>query len=99
MDIKELQQWVAEDWRERSRHFPSPDQQLLLLVEEVGELAEAIRKQDGRKARKITASDIGSEIADVVISVLTVANTHNIDVSAEIERFKSRLRQRQEAGF
>ena len=98
MNITELQEWIAEEWRERSQSIPSPDQQLLLLVEEVGELAEAIRKTGGRKNRITKEVDIGAEIADVVVSVLTVANTHNVDVSEEIQRFKARLAVRQAQG-
>jgi NTP pyrophosphatase (non-canonical NTP hydrolase) len=38
-------------------------------------------------------------MADLVISVITLANTYEVDLTKEIEIFKSRLAERQKQGF
>ena len=99
MHIQELQQWIKEDWEQRSKSLPSRELQMLYLIEEIGEVAEAIRKTDGNKERTSTAVDVGSEIADVLIALLTLANTYNVDVTREIALFQERLAARQQAGY
>lgn len=98
MDIASLQKWVEDDWESRSSHRPTVEQQLLYIIEEFGEVAEAIRKQDGRKERVNKEVDLGSELADLVISIMTLANHFNVDVSDELEKFQQRIAKRHEAG-
>ena len=99
MQINELQKWVADDWEKYPKNKPDLAQQILLVVEELGEVAEAIRKTDGRKDRVEKQVSIGSEMADLLISIITLANTYEIDLTTEIETFKSRLAERQNKGF
>ena len=99
MQINELQKWVADDWEKYPKNKPDLAQQILLVMEELGEVAEAIRKTDGRKDRVEKQVSIGSEMADLLISIITLANTYEIDLTTEIETFKSRLAERQNKGF
>lgn len=99
MTITELQNWVSEDWKKRSNHSPTVELQLLYIIEELGEVAEAIRKTSGSKARKHDAVDLGSELADLIISITTLANHFEIDLNKEIEGFKARIIKRHQAGF
>ncbi len=94
MDLKQLQQKIADDWSNRSSHQPDLSQQILYIIEEFGEVAEAIRKQNGLKTRKAAQTDIGSEFADLVISILTLANTMEVDVDDEVKKFWLRLSER-----
>lgn len=97
MNLQQLQQKIADDWAKRSAHQPDLSQQLLYIIEEFGEVAEAIRKQNGLKDRKGIAMDIGSEFADLIISVLTLANTMGVDTDEEIKKFWLRLESRRRA--
>lgn len=99
MTIAELQQWVADDWRQRSKHKPTVELQLLYIIEELGEVAEAIRKQDGKKDRKQSEVDLGSEMADLVISITTLANHFEINMEGEIKKFQERITKRHGDGF
>lgn len=99
MTIEELQKWVKNDWKHRSKHQPSVELQLLYVLEELGEVAEAIRKSNGSKDRKQAEVDLGSELADLVISITTLANNFDIDLEKEIVSFQSRLAQRHKEGF
>lgn len=96
MDLKQLQQKIADDWSNQSSHQPDLSQQILYIIEEFGEVAEAIRKQNGLKTRKATQTDIGSEFADLVISILTLANTMEVDVDDEVKKFWLRLEARRQ---
>lgn len=99
MTIQQLQQWVREDWKNRSKIAPSTELQLLYIIEEFGEVAEAIRKESGAKDRKEQISHLGSEFADLLISITTLANTFDIDLEAEVDQFKARLAARHKQGF
>lgn len=98
MTIEQLQKWVRDDWKSRSKQQPSVELQLLYILEELGEVAEAIRKTGGSKERKRTEVDLGSEIADLVISITTLANHFDINIDKEISLFQSRLAQRHQEG-
>lgn len=99
MTIAELQQWVKDDWARSSNAIPSRELQLLYIIEEFGEVAEAIRKDAGHKVRKEVATDVGSELADLIIAITTLANTYNVDLSGEIMKFQQRLAERHARGF
>jgi NTP pyrophosphatase (non-canonical NTP hydrolase) len=99
MQINELQNWVADDWKKYPKNKPDLAQQILLVIEELGEVAEAVRKTEGRKDRVEKEVAIGSEMADLVISIITLANTYDVDLTTEIEAFQSRLAERQNQGF
>ena len=99
MTISDLQQWVREDWRKRSKQQPTVELQLLYIIEELGEVAEAIRKTNGSKDRKQSEVDLGSEIADLLISITTLANHFDVDLQKEIDAFQLRLAERHQKGF
>ncbi len=99
MTITQLQQWVRDDWAKRSNHQPSTELQLLYILEELGEVAEAIRKTGGAKARKDIKVNLGSELADLIISITTLSNSFDVDLEKEINLFQVRLAQRHKAGF
>jgi NTP pyrophosphatase (non-canonical NTP hydrolase) len=99
MTITDLQQWVAEDWRKRSKHQPTVELQLLYIIEELGEVAEAIRKQDGKKDRKQSEVDLGSEMADLVISIMTLANHFEVNIDDEVKKFQERITKRHSEGY
>ena len=99
MRLDELQAWVEYDWKSGNRERPSVELQLLYIIEELGEVAEAIRKNNSAKPRTDKVVDLGSEIADLVISIVTLSNHFNIDLSNEISRFQDRMKKRHELGL
>jgi NTP pyrophosphatase (non-canonical NTP hydrolase) len=97
MSLQELQKWVDASWKERPAiDRPNEQQQLLFVIEEFGELAEAIRKIKGNKEYKQVDVDLGSEFADLLISLTTLANTYDIDLTAEVESFKVKITKRRQ---
>uniref|UniRef100_A0A7J2TJH5 Nucleotide pyrophosphohydrolase n=1 Tax=Archaeoglobus fulgidus TaxID=2234 RepID=A0A7J2TJH5_ARCFL len=73
MEISEFQKMIAEIYLQRDRQR-GIEKTMLWIVEEVGELAEAVRK----------GKNIGEEIADVIAWVVSLANLCGIDVEREI---------------
>lgn len=98
MTIQNLQKWVADDWLNRSKHKPDVELQLLYILEELGEVAEVIRKTKGAKERKQGKFDLGSEFADLIISVITLANHFEIDIEQEVGLFQARISKRHKEG-
>jgi NTP pyrophosphatase (non-canonical NTP hydrolase) len=99
MTINDLQDWVRNDWEKHSKHTPTVELQLLYIIEEFGEVAEAIRKSNGAKDRKQGAVDLGSELADLLISITTLANHFDINITKELEAFQTRIAARHKSGF
>jgi NTP pyrophosphatase (non-canonical NTP hydrolase) len=62
----------------------SPQDTLLLLVEEVGELAQAVRKSLGIARASDASHDPANELADVQLYVLHLANVMNLDLAAAV---------------
>lgn len=99
MKLEELQKWVKEDWDKKSKKRPNPHLQLIYLFEELGEMAEAIRKSSGNKTRKKIRVDLEGEIGDVLIAIATIANNYNIDLDAAISKSKKKIIQRHIKGL
>ena len=80
MDLARLQDVIERTYgeRDRARGVPST---VAWLAEEVGELAQAVRKG--------THAEREHEFADVLAWVASLANQVDIDLSAAIERYAS----------
>jgi NTP pyrophosphatase (non-canonical NTP hydrolase) len=75
--VTAMQLYVRDMVRRRSFHEETPQDVLLLLLEEVGELAKAVRKYIGLKVDEKKSSGyppLSDEIADVFIYLLHLAN-------------------------
>jgi NTP pyrophosphatase (non-canonical NTP hydrolase) len=94
MTIRELQQWVRDDWKNNSKVKPTLDTQLLFAIEEFGEVAEAIRKRTVKDDYKVDDDTLGSEFGDLLITIVTLANTFDIDLTDEVKGFQAKLASR-----
>lgn len=83
--IKHLQDYVAHKIRERGFEDETTHERLLLLTEEVGELAKACRKATGMNVdqNKQKSYSIGEEITDVINTAFAVGISLGIDVEKE----------------
>ncbi len=81
MTIKEIQEYFEKIFLERGFENQNPEQQMLLLTEEVGELAKAIRKEHSTlHLHKKELINIKEEIADVLIVLIALCNELSIDL-------------------
>ena len=82
--INEIQSYIKEVMQIRGFNKEKSSDKILLLVEEVRELAKAIRKNENNlgidKTKEYNYSSIESEIADVFIVLLSICDILNIDL-------------------
>ena len=98
MNLNDLQNWVKEDWDKNSKKKPDPHLQLIYLFEELGEVAESIRKIGGNKERKEMQADLEGEIGDVLVAITTIANHYGVDLSSAVEKTKRKILERHQHG-
>ena len=82
--INEIQSYIKKVMEVRGFNKEKSSDKILLLVEEVGELAKAIRKNENNlgidKTKEYNYSSIESEIADVFIVLLSICDILNVDL-------------------
>ena len=82
--INEIQNYIKKIMEIRGFNKEKFSDKILLLVEEVGELAKAIRKNEKKlgidKTKEYNYSSVESEIADVFIVLLSICDILNIDL-------------------
>lgn len=80
-DMKELQAYIWQKNIDRGFSEESAERKMLMLTEEVGELAKAVRQHIGMGfAENTSTSEAAQELADVMIITLGLASTLNIDI-------------------
>ena len=80
-DIKELQAYIWQKNIDRGFSEESAERKMLMLTEEVGELAKAVRQHIGMGFSETTStSEAAEEVADVLIITLGLASTLKIDI-------------------
>jgi len=91
--IKHLQKYVAEKIEQRGFADETLHERLILLVEEIGELASACRKISGMNVdvNRNIKHNAGEEIADVINLVFAVGIKLGIDVEKEFFKKESRI--------
>lgn len=81
--LADLQEYVQR--LEVERGFSDQDilDKCLLLGEEMGELFKAVRKSEGLKVDiNSSFTEIGDELADILIYLCAIANRKNIDIES-----------------
>lgn len=88
-NLKEIQEYIKKVIRIRGFEKQKIEETMLLLIEETGELAKAIRKQLSNMSideeKSYNYDTIESEIADVFIVLLSICNQLNIDAFSTIK--------------
>ena len=80
--LADLQQYIAAVCVERGWTRDTPAEKFVLFVEEIGELAKAIRKQAGLYEEHARQRDISleEELADILSYLLDLANVYGVDL-------------------
>ncbi|MFT4532492.1 MAG: NTP pyrophosphatase (non-canonical NTP hydrolase) [Candidatus Saccharimonadales bacterium] len=91
MTIKNFQHWVGQSWIDYKGALPDKHLQMLFLVEEFGEVAEAIRKTQGDKDYKKTKIDLEEEMGDFLISFNTIAVEQGVDLEKAAKKAKQKI--------
>jgi NTP pyrophosphatase (non-canonical NTP hydrolase) len=80
--LKELQAYIAQVVQERGWTKDTTSEKFMLFVEEVGELAKAMRKAAGlyEEPAKMRIISLEEEFADVLSYLLDLANCFHVDL-------------------
>jgi NTP pyrophosphatase (non-canonical NTP hydrolase) len=80
--LGDLQEYIARVCEERGWTWDTPAEKFVLFIEEVGELAKAIRKQAGLYEEQARQRDVSleEEFADVLSYLLDLADTYQVDL-------------------
>jgi len=91
MDITEMQKQVKEFDLKHNWDKDKPSQIALHAVEELGELARELLKEEGYKKGKASKEELSSELMDLLYLILKLSNKYDLQLDAEwrktIERY------------
>ena len=94
---KLVDQWV----REQGTDYWHPLAQLARLTEELGETARLVNHLYGEKPKRPDESeqDLGLELADLLYTIICLANSQGIDLQDSFERVLAKYRRRDAARY
>lgn len=89
---RRVDSWISQY---EAGYWP-PLANLARLVEETGELARLLNHLEGYKPKKAgeAAQDLGLELADIVYTVICLANSQGIDLEDAFERVMAKVETR-----
>ena len=94
-DIKKIQDYIWQKNIDRGFAEESAERKMLMLTEEVGELAKAVREYIGMGFSSTTSkNEAAEEIADVLIITLGLASRLDIDVSKALKNKEAKNEKR-----
>ncbi|MDB5159840.1 MAG: MazG protein [Candidatus Saccharibacteria bacterium] len=82
--ISRLQVYYAETAKRRGWDEETAKETVLLLAEELGELARAVRKHEGMNRDHVYDVELGEELADVQLYLIHLANQTGVDLGAAV---------------
>jgi NTP pyrophosphatase (non-canonical NTP hydrolase) len=85
IEQKQVDEWVNQ----YKIGYWKPHEIFTRLGEEVGELAREINHKFGPKKKKASEDntvDIGDEMADIIFTIICLANSQNIDLDKHFKR-------------
>jgi NTP pyrophosphatase (non-canonical NTP hydrolase) len=88
MDFKEAQEQTRKlvEVLEKEAKPWNPIERFADLVEEVGELANALLVEEGVKNKGRLFADLKDSLCDILFDMLTIANHYGIDLSKEYRK-------------
>jgi len=87
MKLSEIQEKI-DAWIQEHGGYWTPLSMFSSIIEECGELAREINHLEGFKPKKPTEKkgDIGEELADLLFSVICLANYYKIDLREKLDQ-------------
>lgn len=87
MNLQELQKKI-DSLQKRNNWINSPDETMVFLLEELGEIAKWVRKSRKSKLTGQEKEELGYEFADVLQHLMSLANAYEIDVRNSLQKKK-----------
>lgn len=93
--LRDLQKYIWQMNVDRGFNTEDPSKKLVMLMEEMGELAKAVRKVAGMKFTDSTKqTDLEEELADVQIVLLGLSSLLNVDMFDAVAAKEQKNRKR-----
>lgn len=93
--MKKIHQFVRKFSKEKGFDSQSLEENFMLLTEEVGELAKAVRRHTNVKIGKHSKNrEIGEEAADLLYVLVEICNKFNIDLEKSFYSKMDKVRKR-----
>lgn len=101
MSLQALQQQIDDSFKPLAKPYWDPLSNLARIVEEVGEAARILNHQYGDKPKKPGEKheDLGDELADIIHTVLALANSQDIDMDPHMQKAINKLHTRDKDRF
>lgn len=82
------------------RHEQEWDGKVLLidLMEEVGELANAVLVEEGAKSEKVRKAQLGDSFGDILFALMLLADYYGVDLEKEFHAATDQISERLAAG-
>ena len=98
--LKEIQEMVDKWISEHGGYWPSLSM-VCAIMEELGEVAREINSLEGYKPKKsgLKNSKLGEELADLLFSILCLANHYKIDLGKELNNVINKYSKRDSTRF
>lgn len=102
MEIEQYQQWIRQFYQQRSWYDYSPFIRMNFLAEEVGEIAQAVRKLEiGRdrpdeipQSEAQLKQELMSELGDALDNLLILADLYGFSMQEVMQQHQAKLWQR-----
>ena len=94
--LKDIQSEI-DNWIHKHGGYWPPLSMLSAIMEEVGEVAREINSLEGHKPKKSIekkGSNLGEELADLLFSVICLANCYKIDLNDKLKNVLSKYNKR-----
>jgi NTP pyrophosphatase (non-canonical NTP hydrolase) len=101
LSLDDLQNLVDE-WIQKHGGYWTPLSMLSAAMEELGEISREINYLEGFKPKKEQSkqnTQLGEELADLIFSVICVANYYNIDLSTSFNKIIEKYSKRNSKRF
>src|SRR3989338_5182205 len=101
MTLNELQKEI-DDWAQQFKTpYWKPHEIIARLAEETGELAREVNHIYGPKKKKSEeeTKELGDEMADMIITLMCLAKSHNIDLDDSMEKAFDKINSRDTVRF
>lgn len=99
--LSEYQKQIDEQLQQYEKPYWHPLSNLARLAEEVGEVSRILNHQYGDKPKKSGEQheDLGDELADVIYTVICIANSQGIDLQVPMQKAIAKLETRDKDRF
>ena len=98
--LKQIQKLV-DDWIKQHGGYWPPLSMLSAIMEELGELSREINFLEGYKPKniEIKKSNLKEEIADLLYSIICIANYYKVDLDSELNKVIKKYSKRDSERF